>query len=507
MALALLASRNESYFGEQKVYARKNPSSNPNPKLCPNPNFNFQTAGDGGHESHRCPQHEFGPMDLDEPSPSPSAAVAADDSSSFVRNPADLGHWRDPAGGCVTFDISSYSRKERRELKRRLEAELEQLRGVRSRIESREIRSRLADNSTSTSAALPAIHGSDAFIGSFAPPKLQTDEIKRRPVAVARTMTAASPELRKLHASIMKKCGQILARLMKHKGGSWFNLPVDVQGMGLHDYHLVVKNPMDLGTVKSKLSKGFYAGPFEFASDIRLTFNNALIYNPRGHLVHNFADLLLKQFETSFRAAYSKYKKDRSAIQRREAEQKQRAGSWARVAPAPGPPPVPSNKPLPLPVTEAPPVTSKLLLLPVPEAPPVMSKLLPLPGQSAPCKPQQQQQTTVGTMKQPQPRPKVSELNQRAMSLEEKERLGYAIQSLPDAKMDEVLQILNRKKITSANGDEVEIDFEVMGNETLWELDQFVADWNKTLSRMKKRQLETTFPLSLPSDAGNKVKN
>ncbi|ERM98349.1 hypothetical protein AMTR_s00170p00059090 [Amborella trichopoda] len=65
----------------------------------------------------------------------------------------------------------------------------------------------------------------------------------------------------------MKRCGQILTKLMKHKHGWVFNVPVDVVGMGLHDYYTLVKNPMDLGNAKTRLNQSFYSTPLEFAAD------------------------------------------------------------------------------------------------------------------------------------------------------------------------------------------------------------------------------------------------
>ena len=72
---------------------------------------------------------------------------------------------------------------------------------------------------------------------------------------------------------------------MKHKHGWVFNTPVDVVGLGLHDYHQIIKQPMDLGTVKSRLSKKEFGWPLDFASDVRLTFNNAKTYNSKGQKV------------------------------------------------------------------------------------------------------------------------------------------------------------------------------------------------------------------------------
>jgi len=60
----------------------------------------------------------------------------------------------------------------------------------------------------------------------------------------------------------------------------WFCSPVDVQGLGLADYHHVVKTPMDLGTVITKYHEGAYAGNvYEMIRNVLLTFDNATLYN------------------------------------------------------------------------------------------------------------------------------------------------------------------------------------------------------------------------------------
>ncbi|KAF2289051.1 hypothetical protein GH714_025502 [Hevea brasiliensis] len=76
-------------------------------------------------------------------------------------------------------------------------------------------------------------------------------------------------------------------------GGCW--------GMKLHDYCDIIKNPMDLGTVKSKLGKNLYDLPMGFAVDVRLTFNNAMRYHPKGLNVYNLVDQFLSRFEEWYR--------------------------------------------------------------------------------------------------------------------------------------------------------------------------------------------------------------
>ncbi|CAK9222989.1 unnamed protein product, partial [Sphagnum troendelagicum] len=40
---------------------------------------------------------------------------------------------------------------------------------------------------------------------------------------------------------------------------------------------------MDLGTVRDRLATGLYSSPNSFVEDVRLTFANAMTYNPQGH--------------------------------------------------------------------------------------------------------------------------------------------------------------------------------------------------------------------------------
>jgi hypothetical protein len=101
------------------------------------------------------------------------------------------------------------------------------------------------------------------------------------------------PPPAKLRAAMGKRCTQILAKLQKDKRSIWFNTPMEVELLGLHDYHAVIKHPMDLGTVKASLAARRYPSHDAFAADVRLTFSNALRYNPVGHDVHTFAGDLL----------------------------------------------------------------------------------------------------------------------------------------------------------------------------------------------------------------------
>ncbi|PKI59275.1 hypothetical protein CRG98_020355 [Punica granatum] len=104
----------------------------------------------------------------------------------------------------------------------------------------------------------------------------------------------------------MNQCEALLKRLMSHQHGWVFNKPVDVKALNIPDYFTVIKHPMDLGTIKGKISSGSYSSPLEFVADVRLTFTNAMTYNPPGNDVHIMADTLRKFFEVRWKTIEKK---------------------------------------------------------------------------------------------------------------------------------------------------------------------------------------------------------
>jgi hypothetical protein len=69
-----------------------------------------------------------------------------------------------------------------------------------------------------------------------------------------------------------------------------FNEPVELDRYP--DYLAVVKNPIDLGTIRKRLEAGHYATPAEVLADVRLVFDNARTYNPPGSDVYVMASTL-----------------------------------------------------------------------------------------------------------------------------------------------------------------------------------------------------------------------
>ncbi|XP_066509562.1 bromodomain-containing protein 3-like isoform X1 [Hoplias malabaricus] len=101
----------------------------------------------------------------------------------------------------------------------------------------------------------------------------------------------------------LKYCDTILKEMLskKHAAYAWpFYKPVDAEALELHDYHEIIKQPMDLSTVKKKMDGREYPDAQSFAADVRLMFSNCYKYNPPDHEVVAMARKLQDVFEMRF---------------------------------------------------------------------------------------------------------------------------------------------------------------------------------------------------------------
>ena len=97
---------------------------------------------------------------------------------------------------------------------------------------------------------------------------------------------------------------QLVQRLMQHPlNQNWFNEPVDPIRLNLPDYFAIVREPMDLGTVKSRLAAFAYSDVPALAADVRRVFDNAQRYNPPRNAVHRAAAELARDFDADLERA------------------------------------------------------------------------------------------------------------------------------------------------------------------------------------------------------------
>ncbi|KAL3685919.1 hypothetical protein R1sor_003941 [Riccia sorocarpa] len=274
------------------------------------------------------------------------------------------------------------------------------------------------------------------------PVKVETCDSKKQKMEVGRGRRTAD---------VMKLCAALSRRLCTHKHSWVFNEPVDAVKLNLHDYHQIIKKPMDLGTVKKKINRGEYTSPLEFAEDVRLTFSNAKTYNPPGHAVYDMAQELSDLFEERWKVILEKMEED---------EQEPR-GRPSRELVAPG-----------VPVAEGAHVGE--------------------PGEAkVPLKSSDVQGLTKarpnGGKQAAQPKPKPTDADKRPMTQEEKRKLSISLENLHPDKLERIVQIIKKRKPTlSHTDDEIEIDIDSLDIDTLWELDRFVSNCMKSRGKVKK---------------------
>ncbi|XP_057792397.1 transcription factor GTE4-like [Salvia miltiorrhiza] len=255
---------------------------------------------------------------------------------------------------------------------------------------------------------------------------------------------------------VLKSCTALLERLMKHKHAWVFNKPVDAVALGLHDYFEIIRNPMDLGTVKGRLTQNWYKSPMEFAEDVVLTFQNAMTYNPKGQDVYVMAEQLCKIFEDKWAPIEADYKRE------------MKLGADYDVGP-------------PTPTSRKAPQQSR--------ARPDMKKPLDRSAMAHSGDPKRKKPSTALSGKVHAPKkPKAKDPNKREMTYDEKQKLSINLQDLPSEKLENVVQIIKKRNPSvSQQDDEIEVDIDSVDTETLWELDRFITNYKKNLSKNKRK--------------------
>ena len=102
--------------------------------------------------------------------------------------------------------------------------------------------------------------------------------------------------------TVSHKCLPIVQDLIDDQFGWVFNDAVDPVALGLPDYFDVVKNPMHLELVKKKLENAIYADMEGFERDVKLVFENAILYNGEDSEVGELAQSMIFKFDKVYKA-------------------------------------------------------------------------------------------------------------------------------------------------------------------------------------------------------------
>ncbi|XP_071722776.1 LOW QUALITY PROTEIN: transcription factor GTE8-like [Rutidosis leptorrhynchoides] len=312
--------------------------------------------------------------------------------------------------------LAKMTLSERNDLIHRLRTELEQIRVIQKKFEVHNINGVITD----------------ILSGSNGNNRRQTENFRqlsgKKSGSTGRFKTAKpAPVPNAVISLLMKKCENLLKQLLSHQFAWVFNTPVDPVKLNLPDYFTVIKHPMDLGTIKRKLTSGVYPSPLEFVDDVRLTFRNAMTYNPASNDAHIMADTMSKFFEVR----------------------------WKNIGKK-------------LPVIERQPLPSKS------SSREVVETTKPMPPNK------KRKVTSVDSIVVPQP------IKQK-MSDEERHKLGGELESLL-AEMP--LHVIEFLKDHSSHGgdcaeDEIEIDIDGLSDDTLFTLRKLIDDY--LLEKQKKQ--------------------
>ncbi|KAI3818417.1 hypothetical protein L1987_12223 [Smallanthus sonchifolius] len=361
----------------------------------------------------------------------------------------------------VTIQLTSRSKQEMREIKRKLVSELDLVRRLVKKIDEtgskplHQLNISVLENSQAASENVDKDKRTPKSNQFYRKPDVLPGK-DRVPAAESYKKSKSGAKKQdnvdaKFSNKLFKSCGTLLEKLMKHKHGWVFNTPVDPLALGLHDYFDIIKHPMDLGTVKSRLDKNWYNSPMEFAEDVRLTFQNAMTYNTKGQDVHAMAELLLKLFEEKWKVIEADYIQESKLVVNNEVGL-----------------PTPTSRPAP------------------PQLLPVSSRVeTPVPA----IDPKPQPTVVSNTGRTPSlKKPKAKDSNKREMTYEEKQKLSMNLQNLPSEKLDNVVKIIKKRNPSlSQKDDEIEVDIDTFDTETLWELDRFVTYYKKGVSKNKRK--------------------
>ncbi|MXQ94793.1 hypothetical protein E5288_WYG008192 [Bos mutus] len=284
----------------------------------------------------------------------------------------------------------------------------------------------------------------------------------------------------------LRHCDSILKEMLskKHAAYAWpFYKPVDAEALELHDYHDIIKHPMDLSTVKKKMDSREYPDAQGFAADIRLMFSNCYKYNPPDHEVVAMARKLQDVFEMRFakmpdepaeapalpapaapvvsKGVESSRSSDESSSDSGSSDsEEERATRLAELQ------------------EQLKAVHEQLAAL---SQAPAATPAKQAPQKKAPAK---KANSTSAAGRQPKKGGKQASASYDSeeeeeglpMSYDEKRQLSLDINRLPGEKLGRVVHIIQSREpsLRDSNPDEIEIDFETLKPTTLRELERYV---------------------------------
>ncbi|KAI9251722.1 hypothetical protein BY458DRAFT_444054 [Sporodiniella umbellata] len=117
------------------------------------------------------------------------------------------------------------------------------------------------------------------------------------------TLSVSAPPEKKKKKTDQEKMESIITNAMTNPHAFEFLRPVDPEKQGVPHYFTIIKKPMDLSTIKSKIKNNEYLSPLEMKEDVKLMLRNCYTFNPPETYVYNEA----KSLEDSFNQDWKRY--------------------------------------------------------------------------------------------------------------------------------------------------------------------------------------------------------
>ncbi|KAK1465484.1 hypothetical protein CCUS01_07602 [Colletotrichum cuscutae] len=179
--------------------------------------------------------------------------------------------------------------------------------------DSEEEQEHMSKKNRRASAPLPASQNRDKAFSRAPPPPVRkaaavaaaASAPRQKPVIQKRRSIAPGPSGEITTQQKVEFCSDLLDRMLSGPG-FWtrlvgpFKEPVDPAEDGVPDYFDKVKKPMDLNTVKLKMSQHQYQTEDEFAADVRQIFENCYTYWKKGDPMWAACEKFQRTFEDKY---------------------------------------------------------------------------------------------------------------------------------------------------------------------------------------------------------------
>ncbi|KZF19919.1 Bromodomain-containing protein, partial [Xylona heveae TC161] len=276
----------------------------------------------------------------------------------------------------------------------------------------------------------------------------------------------------------LRFCQEVVNEMNKPKYQMFafpFYQPVDPVALNIPHYHKIIKKPMDLGTVSSKLKGGQYENAKEFESDVRLMFANCFKFNPPMDQVHQMG----RQLEEVF---------NRKWDQKKEWIEDHTPASGPH---SPGTSPEPEEEEeeeeeemeeeeeneISILQKQIAAMSKQVEMIKKKSSPPAPTKK----GvkSAKPAKKVGKKSATTVTLPakvEKKAKPKVKKERIPYVTYEEKQEISNRINTLPESKMATALKIIrdNMPNLRGVDDEELELDIDELSNEVLYKLLTFV---------------------------------